>query len=177
MEPGTRWYEKMSLWSPTAAFVLRWAIILLILDQASKYAILYGLGLRQGQKIILTQNIDILMVWNRGISYGLLQQDSDFGRWLLVVVGLAACVSIWIWSNRAQTKWFCIGAALVIGGGLGNTIDRVIYGAVADFVSLHAFNFYWYVFNVADVAIVAGFALLLYDMIWPGSSPQEPDGS
>ena len=177
MKSSPKWYEKKSFWSPTAAFVLRWAIILLILDQASKYAILYGLGLQEGQKIFLTQNIDLLMVWNRGISYGLFQQNSDLGRWLLVIVGLAACIFIWIWSNRAQTKCFCIGAALVIGGGLGNTIDRVIYGAVADFVSLHAFNFYWYVFNIADVAIVAGFALLLYDMIWPGSPPQEPDGS
>lgn len=177
MKPGPTWRQKLSLWSPSAAFVLRWSVILLILDQASKYGILHGLGLRQGQKVILTPNIDLLMVWNRGISYGLFQQNSDFGRWLLVIVGLAACASVWIWANRVQTKWFCIGAALVIGGGLGNTIDRIIYGAVADFVSLHAFNFYWYVFNVADVAIVAGFALLMYDMFRSGLTRQEPDGS
>ncbi len=177
MKTGPRWPQNLALWSPSAAFVLRWAAILLILDQASKYGILYGLGLRQGQKIVLNPYMDLLMVWNRGISYGLFQQNSDAGRWFLVGVGLAACVAIWIWANRVQTKWFCIGAALVIGGGLGNTIDRVIYGAVADFVSLHAFNFYWYVFNVADVAIVAGFVLLLYDMIWPGSAPEKPDGS
>ena len=59
-----------------------------------------------------------------------------------------------------------LGAGLVIGGGIGNTIDRIAYGAVADFVSLHAFEFYWYVFNVADIAIVAGFLLLLYEMLW-----------
>ena len=157
---------KWPLWSPNAARALRWALFILISDQLTKAWVLYGLGLQEGDKITVTRFFDLLMVWNRGVSYGLFQQNSDLGRWMLVLVGLAACAVVWIWANRSGSFWMSLGAGLVIGGGIGNTIDRIAYGAVADFVSLHAFEFYWYVFNVADIAIVAGFLLLLYEMLW-----------
>lgn len=161
--------KKWPMWSSNAATVLRWSLLILVADQLTKLWILFGLNMREGDRIEVTPFFDLLMVWNRGISYGLFQQSSDIGRWILVVVGLIACVVVWIWANRSQSKWLVIGASLIIGGGIGNTIDRIAYGAVADFASLHAFGFYWYVFNIADVAIVAGFLLLMYEMLWSGS--------
>ena len=168
---------KWPLWSSSAAFMLRWSLVLLVLDQATKLWILYGLQLQESDQIAVTPFFDLVLVWNRGISYGLLQQQSDIGRWLLAGVGIAACIVLWIWANRVETRSFVLGATLVIGGGIGNTIDRVIYGAVADFVSLHAFDFYWYIFNIADVAIVAGFVVLLYEMVWPGQPADKQDMS
>lgn len=160
--------KRWPLWSANAAFVLRWSLVILILDQATKLWVLFGIGMQEGDRIEVTPFFDLLMIWNRGISYGLFQQSSDIGRWLLIIVGLIACAVVWIWSNRSQSKWLAMGASLIIGGGIGNTIDRIAYGAVADFVSLHAYGFYWYIFNVADIAIVAGFLLLMYEMLWSG---------
>lgn len=158
------------LWSKSARPVLAGASLILITDQITKLYVLHILGMAPGDKITLTPFFDLLFIWNRGISYGLFQQESDLGRWLLVFVGLGACVFLWVWLNRAGLsgplrKSFALGVMLVLGGGIGNTIDRIAYGAVADFVSLHAFGYYWYIFNIADVAIVAGFAALLYDML------------
>lgn len=158
--------KKWPLWSSNAATVLCWSLFILIADQLTKLWILFGLNMREGDRIEVTSFFDLLMIWNRGISYGLFQQSNDIGRWILVVIGLIACVVVWIWANRSQSRWLIVGASLIIGGGVGNTIDRIAYGAVADFVSLHAFGFYWYVFNIADVAIVAGFLLLMYEMLW-----------
>ena len=165
--------QKWPLWSSNAAIVLRWSFFILVADQLSKLWILFGLNMREGDRIEVTPFFDLLMVWNRGISYGLFQQGDGIGRWLLVVIGLIACVVVWIWANRSQSKWLAIGAGLIIGGGIGNTIDRIAYGAVADFASLQAFGFYWYVFNIADVAIVAGFLLLMYELLWLGSDQNQ----
>ncbi|MBL4646581.1 MAG: signal peptidase II [Rhizobiales bacterium] len=159
---------KWPLWSARSSRVLAIALVTLVLDQLSKLWVLFSLNLIEGDKLTIAPFVDILLVWNRGISYGLFQQHSDWGRWLLVAFGLIACIVVWIWVNRAGSLWFLWGAALIIGGGLGNSIDRIAYGAVVDFVSLHAYGFYWYVFNIADIAIVAGFLLLLYDMFISG---------
>ncbi|MFK8032533.1 MAG: signal peptidase II [Hyphomicrobiales bacterium] len=165
--------KKWPLWSSNAATVLRWSFFILVADQLTKLWILFGLSMREGDRLEITPFFDLLMVWNRGISYGLFQQSDGIGRWLLVVVGLIACAVVWIWANRSQSRWLVIGASFIIGGGIGNTIDRIAYGAVADFASLHAFGFYWYVFNIADVAIVAGFLLLMYEMLWLGSDQNQ----
>ena len=97
------------------------------------------------------------MVWNRGVSYGLLTQDGDLGRWLLIALGIAGALLFgwWLWSDaRACSPALSLG--LVVGGALSNVIDRLVYGAVADFFLFHVGGFEWYVFNLADVWIVAG---------------------
>lgn len=100
--------------------------------------------------------MDFAMVWNRGISYGLLSSDGALGRYLLIGFTIAAVIGFTIWLLRARGFMLRFSIGLVIGGAIGNLVDRVLYGAVVDFVSLHGFGFYWYVFNIADVAIVAG---------------------
>ena len=108
---------------------------------------------------------DLTMVWNRGISYGLFQQHEAAGAWALVALSLVAAVALGVWLARTQVWIIAIALGLLIGGALGNAIDRALYGAVADFVLLYWIPFFPYVFNVADAAIVAGVALLLYDSL------------
>lgn len=146
-------------------FGLAIAVLTLIADQASKYFVLKGVGLRLGEAITVTPFFDLVLAMNRGISYGLLQQDGALGRWLLVMVNVAAICLFTIWLFRADARLIAAALGLLIGGALGNAIDRALYGAVIDFISLHALGWRWYVFNIADAAIVAGVAGLLYDAI------------
>jgi signal peptidase II len=141
-------------------------VALFAADQATKLWVLHGVDFSRGPVPVLPF-MDITLVWNRGISYGLFQQDGA-GRWLLVALtgAAAAGLSVWLW--RARAPLVRLGLAMVIGGALGNLVDRVAYGAVVDFVHLHHAGFSWYVFNVADAAIVIGVAILLVDGVVGG---------
>jgi signal peptidase II len=91
-------------------------------------------------------------------------QDSQSGQYLLAGFAVAVSLALWVWIARGgESRLMAISVALIIGGALGNALDRILIGGVADFFSMHAFGFYWYVFNIADVAIVAGVVGLLYD--------------
>ena len=100
--------------------------------------------------------LDLVLVWNTGISYGLLTQHGDLGRWLLVALGLAGALLFGWWLRATRGMLAALSLGLVIGGALSNVIDRLIYGAVADFFLFHVGSFEWYIFNLADVWIVAG---------------------
>lgn len=144
-------------------------------DQASKWYLLGPFDLAGKGRVQLTQYMDFVLVWNRGISYGLLQQDG-FGRWLLVGISIAAIVVFTIWMHRSSHWLNACGLGLVVGGAAGNLVDRLIYGAVIDFVALHWSDFEWYIFNIADAAIVAGVAALLYDSAF-GSHSRAANGA
>lgn len=135
------------------------------LDQATKLFFLFVYDLRVHQPLVLAPFAEFIVVWNRGISYGLFQQETELGRWLLVAGSLAASVALGVWMLRTPARFLAGSLALIVGGALGNAVDRVAYGAVFDFVHLHWGSFSWYVFNVADAAIVAGVAGLLYDSL------------
>jgi signal peptidase II len=117
------------------------------------------------QPIRVTPFFELILVWNRGISYGLFQQHSELGRWLLIVFSLIAAVGLSIWAWRSGERLLALALGLIAGGALGNVVDRLLYGAVLDFAHLFWGGFSWYVFNIADAAIVAGVALLLYDSV------------
>ncbi|HEY8565454.1 MAG TPA: signal peptidase II [Beijerinckiaceae bacterium] len=136
-----------------------------LLDQASKLYLLFGLDLPLREPIRLLPFLDLVVVWNRGISYGLFQQGSDLGRYALVAISLVAAAGLLVWMSRAGSRLLAAALGLIAGGALGNAVDRVAYGAVFDFVHLHVGAWSWYVFNVADAAIVAGVAGLLYDSV------------
>ena len=140
-----------------------------LLDQASKLWLLFGLGLAENGPYAVTSFMDIVLAWNRGISYGLFQQGTDIGRWGLVVISFVAAIWLGRWMWREQRRLTIISLALIIGGALGNGVDRAVYGAVVDFVHLHYGNFSWYIFNVADAAIVVGVAALLYESFRSGA--------
>jgi signal peptidase II len=157
-----------SLKTPAAFFRygLVLALVIAVADRLSKWAILYWVDLPARQKIVVTPFFDLTMVWNPGISYGLLPANSTLSIAVLVVFALVVVAALTIWLSRIEHRLLAVAVALVIGGAVGNAYDRVVYGAVADFMSLHAFGFYWYVFNVADVAIVVGVVLLIWDALF-----------
>jgi signal peptidase II len=145
------------------AFGLLVAAVTFVADQGTKLLVLYGLKLGAGEIVTVTPFFDLVLAMNRGISYGLLPQDSEFGRWILVMVNLAAAGFFFLWLRRSRNVLLAITLGFLIGGALGNAVDRAAYGAVVDFISLHALGWRWYVFNLADAAIVAGVFGLLYD--------------
>ena len=153
----------LTFWGPRSPLILWLAIIGTAVDQAFKAWMLYGFEIALRGRVALTPFFDLVMVWNYGVSYGLFQQDSDLGRWLLVTLTLVISAVFWVWGAASDTRLTAIAFALVLGGAIGNGIDRIVYGAVADFFHFHVGTFSWYVFNLADVWIVAGVALLLYD--------------
>ena len=152
------------------------ALLALAIDQASKLWLLRIFDLPGRQQVRLTPWLDLVMAWNRGISYSLLTADSDVGRWLLIVGTLAAIGLLGVWLWRVHSPLTGVALGLLIGGALGNVIDRIAYGAVADFVYFHVGAFHWYIFNGADCAIVLGVALLLVDMVSPrrGTAAETP---
>lgn len=159
---------------PPFALGLLVALATLALDQATKLGLLFLADLPLRQPLVLAPFAQLVVVWNRGVSYGLLQQDGELGRWLLVAVSVLASAALTVWMARAETRLVAGSLGLIVGGAVGNAIDRVVYGAVFDFVHLHGGGWSWYVFNVADAAIVFGVVGLLYDGLWIERRDAEP---
>lgn len=138
-------------------------VLTLAADQASKLYFLFVYDLPLHDPLVLGPFVTFTVVWNKGISYGLLQQGTEFGRWALVAVAAVSTVALGIWMARATNGLLAVSLGLILGGAIGNAIDRVAYGAVFDFIHLHAGEWSWYVFNVADAAIVFGVIGLIWD--------------
>lgn len=155
----------MVLWGPCSRFGFAFAALAVLGDQLFKSWMIGLLQAAPGSKIEIAPFFDLELAWNKGISYGLFKQDSFLGRWALICLALGAVIALAYWLAHLQTRLAAASVGLIIGGALGNAIDRIHYGAVADFFSFHAFGFYWYVFNLADVAIVLGGLSLLYDSL------------
>lgn len=151
----------MTVTAPRLGFLV--ALVTLAADQATKLWLLFGHGIRENGPFRLGPFVEIVEVWNRGISYGLFQQGSDAGRWMLVVVSIVAAIVFSVWLSRTTSRLSAVSIGAIIGGAVGNVIDRISHGAVFDFVLLRWENWSWYVFNVADAAIVVGVAGLLYE--------------
>ena len=142
------------------------AALMLLVDQAHKLWMLNVFDMPNRQPVRLAPFLYLVMAWNKGVSYSLLEADSDLGRYglLALTLGATALLAWWMW--RATHVVTGLGLGLIVGGAIGNGIDRAAYGAVADFFHFHVGTFSWYVFNLADVGIVAGVALLLYDSLF-----------
>ncbi|MEO1111372.1 MAG: signal peptidase II [Pseudomonadota bacterium] len=162
-QPDPATAKRPLVWGRFSGLVFVVALAGLVADQASKLWLLFGYGLGVNGPVQVLPFLEFVLVWNRGVSYGLFQQDSLAGQWILAGLTVAITIGMWIWSARCQSKLVAFALALVIGGAIGNGIDRITYGAVVDFVHFHVGDFSWYVFNLADVWIVAGVAGLLYD--------------
>ena len=145
------------------AYVL--AVVVAALDQASKYWVLHVLDLPDRPPVQVLPFFQLTMVWNQGVSFGLLRSDSEGGRWLLVIFALAVVGALAVWTHNVRRPLMAVALGLVMGGAIGNNlIDRVRFGAVADFLDFHVLAFPW-VFNVADSAITVGVVLLLLDSV------------
>jgi signal peptidase II len=164
---------------PYTTLGLATALMVGVLDQASKLWLLYGFDLADRGRVALAPVIDLVLVRNFGISYGWFQWLGGSARWALVALTAAAAVFLLAWLARAGSRLSGLALGLIIGGAIGNAIDRVAQGgAVIDFIRLHAViggvDRDWYVFNVADAAIVAGVAGLLYESVRPDRAAKVP---
>jgi signal peptidase II len=143
------------------------ALAALALDQASKLWLLFVFDIGHRGAVAVAPFFDLVLAWNTGISYGWFQDESATGQAVLLAVKAVAVIVLAVWMARSRTLLATVALGLIIGGAIGNAIDRFAYGAVVDFALFHVQiggkPFSWYVFNLADVAIVAGVAALLYD--------------
>ena len=135
------------------------ALAIFVADQAVKYLVVHLLDLAYlGAIDVFPPYLNLRMAWNYGINFGLFAQASDLARWLLITVALVISGGVLWWVRRDPPgRWGLISAGLLVGGALGNVVDRVLYGAVADFLNMSCCGFENpYAFNIADISIFAG---------------------
>ena len=155
--------------APPLRIGLIFAALLLIADQASKYWVLDVIGLPEKRNVPLLElgpvGLDLTMVWNRGVTFGLFSGGGAWNHLILAALALGVSAFLLRWLARSETRLVTLALGAVIGGAIGNVIDRLRFGAVVDFVDVHAWGWHWYVFNVADAAIVCGVLALVADAL------------
>src|SRR6201986_4528823 len=151
-------------------------LVVLALDQASKLWLLRVFDIAHRGAVKITPFFDLVLAWNVGISFGWFQNESPGAQIGLMAVKAVAVIVLGVWMAWSRTLLATLALGLIIGGAVGNAIDRLVYGAVVDFALFHielgGHTYNWYVFNLADVAIVVGVIALLYDSFF-GASPQK----
>lgn len=157
------------------------ALLVLIADQASKWWVLQVLNLPERRNVPVLGGggfgLDMTMVWNRGVTFGLLSGSAPWHAWVLA--GLAAVIAVFLvrWMAKAENRRTALALGAIVGGAVGNVIDRARFGAVVDFVDAYAWGWHWYVFNVADAAIVIGVVVLLIEAVTARPAPPGPAGA
>ena len=155
---------------PFSRLGLSVALVTFILDQGHKWWMLLGYDIRGKGRVAVTPFLDFVFVLNQGVSYSFLSGSSAKWQYGLAAFAVLASLALAVWLARGiDNRLAAISVGLIIGGALGNGLDRLTLGGVADFFSLHALGYYWYVFNIADVAIVAGVIGLLYESVYPAA--------
>lgn len=145
------------------AFGIITALATLIVDQVSKHWLLYEYTLPLRRQVEVLPFLNLVTVWNRGVSFGMLQQLGASNAMVLVALGAGLTVMLLVWLWRTNHRFLARALGLVIGGAAGNIVDRVRFGAVFDFIDIHLYGYHWPAFNVADAAICIGVCLILLD--------------
>ena len=140
------------------------AAIVILLDQALKHWVVTGLGLTVGESRPMFWPLSFTLVRNDGISFGFFQTHAPWTRWALAAFSLAVSLVLALWVMRSERALTGLAAGLILGGALGNLIDRVRLGAVVDFVDIHPLVFPW-IFNIADSGITVGVVILLAESL------------
>ena len=140
------------------------SIFIFFIDFSSKYFLVNYYDLESKGRVYLSPFLDFILVLNPGISFGILSNGNDIQRWILSFLSILVIFYLYYWSTKSPSRIIKISLFVMIGGALGNVFDRLIYGEVIDFISLHVFDYYWYVFNIADIAIVLGGLTILIDL-------------
>jgi signal peptidase II len=141
------------------------AVVLIVADQASKLWLIGVLEANGYRTLHVTDFFNLAMVWNQGISFGMLGDAVEAMRWVLVVFAVMVAIALLVWARRLTSRLTGIAAGLIAGGAVGNAIDRVNHGAVADFFDFHLGDLHWPAFNLADSGITIGVILLIYDAL------------
>ena len=167
-----------TIWGRFSGFGIAVAAMSCALDQAAKLWLIDDFDLPSRSPVALTPFIDLVLTFNAGISYGLFREQGPPAQIALWAFKLVAVAFLWAWLARAPSRLTAAALGLIIGGAVGNAIDRLHWPGVMDFVLFHidtaGFHFRWYVFNLADVAIVAGVVGLLYESLWRGGAAKAP---
>ena len=145
-----------------------------IADQWSKWAILNVVELDRKQVVPITDFLNLRMAWNPGVSFGMFATDGPLGRYALIAFAMTIVLFLVFWMARATNMLVTVAIGLLIGGAVGNIYDRIIYGAVVDFLDFHAFDFHFWTFNIADTAISVGVMLLIYDSFFGAERAEKP---
>ena len=149
--------------TPAGRLAFGLATAVLAADQAVKAWILYGLNLPLRLSVEVLGPLRLTMVWNEGVSFGFLQARHDLARWGLTAFALLVALALAAWARKADRRLLGVSLGLIIGGAVGNAIDRARFGAVVDFVDVSALGFFPWVFNIADSAITIGVILMLLE--------------
>ncbi len=139
------------------------AATVFVLDQITKWVILDVVELPVLRSIEVTSFFNLTMVWNYGVSFGMLAHPGTEVPYFLITATLVIVVALVVWLRKVTDRYVALGLGFIIGGALGNIIDRIRFGAVADFLDVHAYGYHWPAFNVADSAIFIGVIILLWD--------------
>jgi signal peptidase II len=154
------------------------AVAAAAVDQAVKVWLLYGFGLTLQSRVAVAPFLDLVLAWNTGISYSLFQQSGPLWQGVLVAATAVAVVLLLVWMARTESRFGGISLGLIVGGAIGNAVDRAFHGAVMDFIFFHlagpTWTFKWYVFNLADAAIVAGVIGLVYESLFLQGAAKVP---
>jgi signal peptidase II len=140
------------------------ALVILVIDQLTK-VYMVGTVMNPPRVIEVTGFFNLVMAWNYGVSFGLFNEPGT-QKWMLIALSLVVSAALAVWMAREQATVTRLALAAIIGGAIGNVVDRFRWGAVADFLDLHAFGYHWPAFNVADAAIVLGAAILVLDNLF-----------
>jgi lipoprotein signal peptidase len=160
------------------ALGLAFAAAVLLIDQASKQAVLTTLNLPLfGDIPVIPRLLDFAMAWNDGVTFGLLKSGGGWGPWLLGGIALAVVAGLLLWLRRAENAWTAAALGAIAGGALGNVVDRARFGRVVDFIHVHwgAWDPFPFIFNAGDSAIVIGVAALLLESVVPARHRLQPE--
>lgn len=143
------------------------AIAIIIADQVTKWWIVFDV-MNPPRVIPVWPSFNLVMGWNRGVSFGMFDSDSPLNQWILIALALAVVTVLVIWMGRVENRLMALAIGSIIGGALGNVVDRLHYGAVADFLDFHIAGYHWPAFNVADAGITVGAVILVLDSLFAG---------
>jgi len=147
------------------------AVVTLVADQAVKL-LLQDMLLKQGTIEVIPGVFNLVMVWNPGISFGMLGGGGKLPPWVLSAIAVAICIALFFWLRAARSRWTASAIGLVIGGAIGNVVDRARWGQVFDFADFYIGRWHWPAFNVADAAIVIGVLMLLAESLMTGAAKE-----
>ncbi len=167
---------RRPLWGPLSGLGVAIALVAFLADRLSKWWLMDVFRIEDRVIVEVLPFFNLVMVWNKGISYGLFQADSVTGIAVLAGFASLVCGVLFFWLATVPNRLMALSLGLIIGGAVGNIYDRIAFGAVADFFSLHGYGYYWYIFNMADIWIAIGVGLMIYDTFFPPTSSGEKAG-
>ncbi|MEJ2423677.1 MAG: signal peptidase II [Candidatus Thiodiazotropha sp.] len=148
--------------------MIRWlwlSLLVILLDQSSKQLVESMLTLYESVRV--APFFDLTLLYNKGAAFSFLSDQSGWQRWFFVALasGVSLGLTVWLYRLSAAEKWVAVAVSLIIGGAIGNVIDRVLFGQVIDFLHFHIDQHYWPAFNIADSAITLGVGLMIFDAL------------